>query len=52
MEGIQDPRVSSRSKTDVGESGRRDTEELKVVVQGRIMMLIICELLGHHLQRV
>jgi len=31
--GIQDLEVSSRSKTDVGESGRRDTEELEVVVQ-------------------
>ena len=31
--GIQDIEVSSRSKIDVGESGRRDTEELEVVVQ-------------------
>ena len=31
--GIQDLEVSSRSKTDVGGLGRRDTEELEVVVQ-------------------
>lgn len=32
--------------------GRKDTEELEVVVRGRITTFNICEMLGHRLQRV